>query len=188
MKTKILFTMLVGGLLATTGHVLADDDERGGWFDRFTGSSRSVGVAPATDSLYLQECGACHFAYQPGLLPQRSWRKLMSGLEDHFGDNAELPPADLQAITDYLVENAADDANFKRSRKIMRSLSPHQAPLRITETPYLMDKHDEVPSRLITANPEVKSLSNCTACHTRAHTGSYSEREIDIPGFGRWED
>ena len=187
MKTKILLSIFIGGLLATTGHVVADDD-RGGWFERFTGSSRGAGVAPATNSLYLQECGACHFAYQPGLLPQRSWRSLMSGLDDHFGDNAELLPVDLQTLTDYLMENAADNANFKRSRKIMRSLDPNETPLRITKTLYIMNKHDEVPSRHITANPEVKSLSNCAACHTRADTGSFSEREIDIPGYGRWKD
>ena len=32
---------------------------------------------------YLNFCGSCHFAYQPGLLPRASWEKMMS--EGHFG-------------------------------------------------------------------------------------------------------
>jgi hypothetical protein len=26
------------------------------------------------------------------------------------------------------------------------------------------------------------------ACHTKADKGSYSEREINIPNYGKWED
>ncbi|MDH5218993.1 MAG: diheme cytochrome c, partial [Gammaproteobacteria bacterium] len=47
-------------------------------------------VAVVTDSLYKEECSACHMAYQPGLLPARSWEKMMDNLADHFGENAEL--------------------------------------------------------------------------------------------------
>ncbi len=32
--------------------------------------------------------------------------------------------------------------------------------------------------------PRCRSLSNCAACHTRADSGSYAEREIVIPGRG----
>jgi len=51
-----------------------------------------------------------------------------------------------------------------------------------------VQKHEEVPARLIRDNPKVGSLSNCAACHTRADTGSFSEREIDIPEYGPWKD
>ncbi len=36
------------------------------------------GVTPVNDKLYLEECGACHFPYQPGLLPMRSWQKILN--------------------------------------------------------------------------------------------------------------
>ena len=36
------------------------------------------------DALYIEECGACHLAYPPGLLPVQSWRGIMSDLEDHL--------------------------------------------------------------------------------------------------------
>ena len=145
-------------------------------------------VAAVTDPLYKEECSACHMAYQPGLLPARSWKKMMGNLEDHFGENAELEGKELKAITGYAVQNAADFSKFKRSVKIMRSLSSRDTPLRITETPYIKRKHRELSKKHVAGNPKVKSLSRCEACHTKADTGSYSEREINVPGFGRWED
>lgn len=149
---------------------------------------RGPDVAPVTNPLYQQECASCHMPYQPGLLPARSWEKLMASLADHFGDNAELAPEDQKAITAFLTTHAADRSRAKRSRKIAASLRPGEAPLRISETPYIRSKHDELPSRLITGNPKVKSLAQCNACHTRAERGSYNDAYVDIPGYGRWED
>lgn len=145
-------------------------------------------VAPVDNQDYAKECGSCHFPYQPGLMPARSWEKLMANLADHFGDNAELPAGEQKMLTEYLVANAADKSKFKRSVKIMKSVAAGQTPTRITEIRYIVDKHDEVPKRLIVDNPEVKSLSRCDACHIKAAEGSYSEGEIKIPGAGRWED
>jgi hypothetical protein len=34
----------------------------------------------------------------------------------------------------------------------------------------------------------VKSFANCNACHTRAAEGSFRERDIRIPGAGKWDD
>ena len=150
--------------------------------------SKAPGVAPVINPQYLEECGSCHFPYQPGLLPARSWIKVMAGLENHFGENAELPAEEAKSLTDYLVKNAADHANYKRSKKIMNSLSPGNAPLRVSETPYFIKKHNELSRKMVQDNPEVGSLSRCGACHTKANTGSFSETEIQIPGFGGWEE
>lgn len=152
------------------------------------GRDRGPDVAPVTNALYQQECASCHMAYQPGLLPARSWQRLMDNLADHFGDNAELVSADQAVITAFLVTHAADRAPEKRARKIATSLRAGDAPLRITDTPYIRAKHRELPVRLVTGNPKVKSLAQCNACHIRAEHGSYSESQIDIPGYGRWED
>ncbi len=154
-----------------------------GWF-----SSGRSGVAPVTNKLYEDECSGCHFAYQPGLLPARSWEKLMANLDDHFGENAELTNEDTKILTQYAVDNAADTSKHKRSVKINRSIGKNQTPLRITKVRYIIRKHDELSKRHIENNPKVKSLSRCQVCHTKIATGSFSEREINIPGFGRWED
>lgn len=144
-------------------------------------------VAPVNNTEYGKECGECHFAYQPGLLPSDSWQKLMTSLDDHFGENAELDEAIAGRLTEYLVKNAADKVTSGRSRSIMRSLGSAR-PLRITEASYFKREHGEIPRRLIEYNNEVRSLSNCGNCHTTAHLGDYSERGIDIPGYGRWDD
>lgn len=188
MKTKRIATFLLAGCLTvTTGLVLSDDDDKRGrrLFDRGTGGGD---VAPVANPQYTAECGACHFAYQPGLLPARSWKRVMAGLDDHFGENAELTPQLLDSLTAYTVENAADHAPHKRARKIAASLKPNDAPLRITEVPYIAKEHRELSRRLVRENPKVGSLSNCAACHTQAAKGSFNERDIDIPGYGRWED
>lgn len=146
------------------------------------------GVAAATDTLYLKECGSCHFAYQPGLLPSRSWDRVMEGLGEHFGTDASLDSADKQSILVYLQKNAADKSvNYKKSRKINESIAATETPVAITKTRYFIQKHREIGRELI-QQKEVKSLSNCMACHTKADKGSYSEREINIPNYGRWED
>ncbi|MES9884720.1 MAG: diheme cytochrome c [Sedimenticola sp.] len=190
-KSKIVKSVLLissVAVLGASGVVVAGDDD--GFFSNFGSfSKKSVkrGVAPVTNPQYSEECGACHFAYQPGLLPARSWQLMMAGLEDHFGENAELPKEDAQVLEAYLVKNAAEHSNYKRSVKIMRSLAPGEAPLRTTDTPYLTSKHQRLSPAQVVDNPEVVSISHCAACHTKAESGSFSEREINIPGFGRWE-
>lgn len=184
----VMITLLAGAVLVGSPVVFGDDDDHDGDPQRSGLSRRSADVAPVANPQYAAECGECHMVYSPELLPARSWRKLMSSLEDHFGDNAELPAETRDALTEYLVAHSAEQSNSHRSQKMLRSLSASDTPLRITETPYMRRKHDEVPDRFIAANDKVRSLSNCTACHTRAESGSFAEREIDIPGVGRWED
>lgn len=188
MKTShVVLAVLAGVLTVASQIVLSDDDhERGSRKNKMF--ERTPDVAVVQDTAYAKECGECHFAYQPGLLPERSWRKVMGGLKDHFGDNAELPAPKHEQILNYLVANSAEHGGFRRSEKILKSLRANDAPDRITDTPYIRGKHDEVPDRMIKANDKVRSLSNCSACHTKAAQGSYSENEIRIPGGGRWED
>lgn len=174
-------------LLGMSG-VTFSDENKPGFFSRVFSGGKAPGVAPVKNPQYLEECGSCHFPYQPGLLPARSWTKVMSDLEKHFDENAELEAEDTKSLTDYLVKNAADHANYKRSKKIMKSLRPGDAPLRVSKTPYFIKKHNELSRKMVQDNPKVGSLSNCDSCHTKAGTGSYSESQILIPGFGAWED
>lgn len=213
MQRGILMTLSVTALLGlalTVGMAAADDDERGEYGERGEspmyregGSYRADGdmgagmataapvrrdVMPVANPLYQESCGGCHIAYQPGLLPARSWDRIMNGLADHFGENAELLPEDQKAVSDYLAANAADVSDAKRSRRIAQSIAPDEAPLRISETAYFKREHRELKPRMVQDNPEVRSFSNCGACHTRAAEGSFREREVVIPGFGRYDD
>ncbi len=143
----------------------------------------------AEKALYMKECTSCHFGYQPQLLPKRSWVKMMGELENHFGSDASLEETDRLSIEKYLVQNAGDmpTVSYKHFKKINRSIAPDEAPQRISDTRYFIKEHRGIAQRLI-EQKEVKSISNCKACHTTADKGSYSERDIFIPNYGRWED
>lgn len=186
MKRNYLLIAVISLAMALVwGLSFGDDDDDGGDYKFW---QRKPGVAPVTNALYKEECGSCHFAYQPGLLPEESWNKIMGNLDNHFGDNAELSSGVHQQILSYLTDNSADKSSDRRSRKILRSISRMSVPTRITETPYIRHEHDEIPARFIAGNDGVGSLSNCDACHQNAQQGSFSERQISIPGVGRWDD
>lgn len=160
----------------------ADD---GGFLDAVFG--RHNEVEPAHDAVFEEECGACHFAYQPGLLPRRSWERIMApeALSDHFGDDAGLEEPTRRAIAAFLQAHAADDSPYKRSIKVRRSIPKDEAPLRITEVPYIRRKHADLGRERVQDNPKVKSLANCEACHHKAAEGAYDDDTVSIPGFGR---
>jgi len=61
----------------------------------------------------------------------------------------------------------------------MKSLRSH-VPLRITEVPYIKDKHHRISTEIIKRD-SVGSLSNCLACHRRAEEGIYDDDYVAIP-------
>lgn len=137
--------------------------------------------------LYEKECGACHFAYQSTLLPSKSWLKLMGDLENHFDVDASLDINDKETLIEYLTKNAGETATQKYHKKIVNSIAGYATPIKISETPYFIKKHKEIPKRLI-IQIDVKSLSHCATCHKKADVGLYGERYIDIPNYGKWDD
>ena len=128
---------------------------------------------------YTENCGACHFVYQPGLLPSGSWDKIINSLADHFGEPLELEIKSKNIITEYLKSNAAEFSSTELSAKIMKSIG-NQIPLRITEIPYIKKKHTEIKKNIL-ERTSIGSLSNCSACHSAAERGIYDDDNIVIP-------
>ena len=183
-KFKIAALML-GTLLVAAPYAQAEDS-----FASWMWSiDRKKGVSPVTDKTYAKECGECHFAYQPGLLPAKSWDKMLNAqaLKNHFGDNAEMDAATLAQVHDYAVNNAAETSWYKRSRKIAVATANGPAPLRITELRYIARVHEEIPAKMIKGNKDVKSLSMCNACHTQAAKGVYDSDTVSIPNYPDWD-
>jgi hypothetical protein len=180
--TAVIFTFSFVMLPVVWG----DDDFHWGEMEEY--KHRTNDVSAVTSTVYKEECGSCHMAYPPGLLPARSWDKIMLELENHFGDNAELDAETSQLITKLLLTNSADRSDYRRSKKFNRSINFNDIPVRISETPYFKHEHDEIPTRFVTANPEVNSFSQCDACHAKAERGSFNEHDVHIPGYGRWDD
>lgn len=136
-------------------------------------------LAIVNNPAYTENCGTCHFAYQPGLLPSGSWAKILAKLSDHFGEAIELDPEAEKIIAEYLKVNAADYSSTKLSAKIMKSIG-NQTPQRITEIRYIQKNHHEISSDVI-KRKSIGSLSNCSACHITAEKGIYDDDNVNIP-------
>jgi hypothetical protein len=139
------------------------------------------------DKVYISECGACHMVYPPNLLPAESWKKMMLGLEDHFGENAETDKETANHISNYLQAQALPIGKRSKWSRMLRNMSD-KAPMRITKLPYFVHEHDEIPARMIKGNEKVGSLSQCNACHKDAEKGIFDEHSVNIPNYGHWED
>ena len=182
LATILIFSLYgLGQSLASGGYESDDHDLDQEYHEEYGENYRQSTMT--TNTAYTEECGSCHMAYPAMLLPQQSWRKIMAGLEDHFGENAQLDDATRDELEDYLVRESSR-VSYK---KLFRNLD-NAAPLRITELPYFVHEHDEVPARLVAGNEQVRSLSQCNACHRDAERGRFDEDDVVIPGFGRWDD
>ncbi len=137
----------------------------------WAGGDRLVARSPAPPA-FQQECGACHLAYPPALLPAASWQRLMDGLPQHFGTDASLDAATRQEIGAWLAAHAG---TFK---KVAREGTPPQD--RISRANWFVREHHEVDAATW-SRPAIKSASQCSACHTQAEQGDFSERQIRIP-------
>ena len=139
---------------------------RAAWADE----QRSSRVPPLPE--YTQECASCHLAFPPGLLPAASWRRIIDTLPRHYGTDASLDPALTRKLAAWLEANAGTGTG-KRARE--------QPPDdRITRAAWFVREHDEV-SATTWKLPVVKSPAHCSACHTQAEQGDFSERHIRIP-------
>ena len=136
-------------------------------------------LRPIKNPVYKEECGACHFVYQPELLPSASWIQILAHLDDHFIEVVELDDDSKKIIEGYLKTNSAEYSSAKRAVKIMRSLR-NQVPLRITDIPYIKEKHHELNPEIF-KRESIGSFSNCIACHTTAEDGIYDDDNVKIP-------
>ena len=138
---------------------------------KYNGEDRGRPVMPSQSNAKWQaECSGCHLAFPPGLLPAPSWQKMMGALDQHFGTDASLSPADTKEITDFLVKNASN------------RWTANTAPLKITDSEWFKTKHraGEI-NPAVWKRESVKSPSNCLACHRGADKGDFDEDNVRIP-------
>lgn len=136
-------------------------------------------LKPVSNATYADQCGACHFTYQPALLPAASWKRILGNTGDHFGETVDLNVGARLEIIGYLASNAADKSPARLSMKIMNCLGG-SVPERITDIPYIRKKHHEIDPEVF-QRKSVGSLSNCIACHRTAASGEYDDDAVSIP-------
>ena len=124
----------------------------------------------ATNKAWQAECASCHIAYPPKLLPAPAWRRMMAGLDKHFGTDASVDAPAAAEIRVFLESNAGQG----KKRGI------DGGTLRISETSWFRRKHDEV-SASTWKNPKIGTAANCTACHAGAERGDFNDDTVRIP-------
>jgi hypothetical protein len=116
----------------------------------------ALAAALALSPSYKAECGSCHVAYPPQLLPASSWQQLIGRLDRHFGSDASLEAKLQDEIARYLAANAG------------RRAAPAGAEPRITQTRWFLKEHrNEIPAG--------KNPADCGSCHAGAENGIYED-------------
>lgn len=139
-----------------------------------------IGPTLPDNATWRAECGSCHLAYHPTLLPARSWEWMLDEQGDHFGEDLALDAATLQELREFLVANAAESLLTEPAWKILRSIPEAEAPLSITETSYWQRKHRGIPDA-VWNRPDVQKKGNCAACHLDAKEGTFEDAAMRIP-------
>ncbi len=134
------------------------------------------------DELYLEECGACHYAYPAGLLPASSWQGIMTTLDDHFEDNAETDEETAEYITNYLVANALRPGGNEGWNVLLRNM-PDEPPLRIVDLPGFRQAHESELELIEGMDLGWDFFSPCEDCHRQADQGLF-DKELLRGGYG----
>lgn len=129
------------------------------------------------DELTRSECGDCHMVFSAGRLTMNGWKKIMSTLDDHFGEDATIDSADAKHIEKYLVSKAFDAKNSVPSRMRIKQWKKKGLidPIRITVTPNWTRHHKSKKYKLMTVEVKYDRGSNCIICHKNGEKGVYEE-------------
>jgi cytochrome b len=139
-----------------------------------------VGRQLPDNNTWRDSCGGCHGPFHPSLLPARSWTAHLDRPDNHFGLAWQFDPKTLAEIRAFLQQNAAETGMTEAAYRINKSIPADVTPLRITETPFWIEKHGRIDDT-IWSNPAVGSKSNCRACHRDADYGTYDDAAIRLP-------
>ena len=121
-------------------------------------------------AIYRQECSACHTPYSPDLLPKASWKRIINGLDKHYGSDASLDAASLKQIDAWLQEHSGQG---KRARQ-----EPPED--RITRSAWFEQKHRKISADTFNRT-SIKSRTNCIACHSGASNNDFDDHNARIP-------
>jgi hypothetical protein len=105
------------------------------------------------------------------MLPAASWRRLMGGLDRHYGSDATIEPVSRQQIEAWLLRHAG---GYRRGSDVP---PPDD---RITRAEWFVRKHRGVEAATWRL-PSVKTAANCAACHPGADRGQYDDDHLRLP-------
>ena len=127
-----------------------------------TAAAEEFYMPRVTDELVTRECGECHLAFHPVLLPAASWREIMATLVDHFGEDASVDAGTHDKIQAYLIASSAKGR-----------FDPDDPPLRFTDLPEFREGHNEGDVESMIRDHNVKTWADCISCHRNAERGYF---------------
>ena len=129
---------------------------------------------------YTDECGSCHLAFDPALLPARSWERMLTEQGRHFGEDLYLDPATITDLRDWLTTNAAEAGRNESAVRVAASVPLADSPQRITTLPWWEAIHADI-SDAVWERADIGGPLRCGACHPDAEEGRFDPTRIDIP-------
>ncbi len=156
------------------------------WFYPYLQASEERPYLPFVDAQlnhstqWQENCGECHLAYHPSLLPIRSWHRLLEEQHDHFGEDLFLTPDTVAALFEYAKGNSAEQVSRELSWRTLRSLAADTTPLRITELSYWREVHRDIDASAW-EHSSVSGKFNCGACHRDARQGGFMNSAMHLP-------
>jgi cytochrome b len=170
----LLLAALLGAGASFSGYLLASPQQPYRPF---------IGPMLPDNALWRTECGSCHLAYHPVLLPARSWDRLLREQADHFGDDLALDAGTVAAIGTFLRAYAAERELTEAAWKTHTTTPPGESPLRISETRYWRARHRDISDAVFDTKP-VAGRHDCAACHLDAEQGTFEDAAMHIPRAG----
>ena len=126
------------------------------------------------------ECGDCHMAFHPTLLPARSWQLMLENQNDHFEEDLDYEEEMIVELLGFAVKNAAESKQTEAAFKINKTEPESSSPQRITGTVYWKQKHDDIEGKYWKSEM-VEAKNNCGACHLDAETGWFEDSNMRLP-------
>ena len=179
MLNKIVGIAAAGVIALSTASAMATD----------SGMEKALKERPytVTDKTVRSECGDCHMVFPPQRLTKNAWTKIMTTLDNHFGEDASLDDATAKHIEAYLVAHALDAKGGIRTEMRLKAWKKKGIvdPLRITETPEWTRHHTKKRRyHLMAKDVGYTGGTNCIKCHKGAERGLYEEFEGLYGGGG----
>jgi cytochrome b len=131
------------------------------------------------NDIFYEKCGNCHKIYPPFLLTEKSWIRIMDGLDNHFGEkitDQNISKQEAIVIKNYLLKNAAEHSTREAAVKIVASVKDGR-PIAITKTLYWIETHKNIP-RSAYSDKKIKDKSNCFSCHKNIEKGNTEDINI----------
>jgi cytochrome b len=125
---------------------------------------------------WTRECGSCHLAYSPALLPFASWRRTLEEQEKHFGEDLGISEEKAGQLLDYA--RAAPTPSWA-AWKLASSVPAGEAPLEVSATAFWRDAHSGLAESDFKP-PRSAGRHDCEACHRDAASGIFHPRMIQM--------